>query len=131
MTRTTRRLQWTLVLGLSGVLLSGSAAIAQDSGSSSSSSGSSYPGSSSSGSSSGGYSPEGGAQAGGAGSGLGSVSNESLDATTTTTTTTTGDDFGTVDDTAPLPNTGGEPLLMAMFGSIMAGSALLLRRKLS
>lgn len=129
MTRTTRRLQWTLVLGLSGVLLSGGIANAQDSGSSSSSSG--YPGSSSSGSSSGGYSPEGGAQAGGAGSGLGSVSNESVDATTTTTTTTTGDDFGTADTTAPLANTGGEPLLMAMFGSIMAGSALLLRRKLS
>jgi len=130
MTRTTRRLQWTLVLGLSGVLLCGSAAIAQDSGSSSSSSGS-YPGSSSGSGSSGGYSSSGGGQAGGAGSGLGSVSNESIDATTTTTTTTTGADFETVGDTAPLPNTGGEPLLMAMFGSIMAGSALLLRRKLS
>ncbi|MDF2440265.1 MAG: hypothetical protein JWN98_1249 [Abditibacteriota bacterium] len=131
MTRTTRRLQWTLVLGLSGVLVCSGTANAQSGGSSSSYPGGSSSGGSSSGGSSSGYPGEGGMQAGGAGSGLGSVSNESMDTTMTTTTTTTGADFETVGDTAPLPNTGGEPLLMAMFGSIMAGSALLLRRKLS
>lgn len=138
MIRTTRRIQWTIVLGVSSALLCSSVANAQDSGSSSggppggypggSSSGSgSYPGSSSSGSSSG-YSSGGGSAAGGAGSGLGSVSNESVE---TTTVTTTGTEFDSVDATTPLPNTGGEPLLMAMFGSLIAGSALLLRRKLS
>ena len=134
MTRTIRSMQWTLVLGVSSALLCGSAVNAADSGSGSSSSGSSssgppggYPGSSGSGSSSG-YSPEGGSAVGGVGSGSGSVNNESVE--TTTTTTTTGTEFDTV-ETTPLPNTGGEPLLMAMFGSLMAGSALLLRRKLS
>lgn len=62
-------------------------------------------------------------------SGLGTVSNDSLDSTssTTTTTTTTGLDG----DTDTLPNTGGEPLLMSLMGSLVAGSALLLRRKIS
>jgi LPXTG-motif cell wall-anchored protein len=30
-----------------------------------------------------------------------------------------------------MPNTGGAPLLMALAGSLTAGSALLLRRKLN
>jgi LPXTG-motif cell wall-anchored protein len=37
--------------------------------------------------------------------------------------------FGAAETT--LPKTGGEPLMLTLFGSLTAGSALLLRRKLS
>ncbi len=60
-----------------------------------------------------------------------------IDSTSTTTTQTVdyGSDpgYGTtaVTDSAPLDNTGGEPLVFTLLGSLVAGSALLMRRKLS
>jgi LPXTG-motif cell wall-anchored protein len=48
---------------------------------------------------------------------------------TTTTTTVTDSEFAT--DTATLPDTGGAPLLMALAGSMAAGGAFFLRRKLA
>lgn len=87
-------------------------------------------GSGSYGSSSGGsaYGAPGGAQTAGA-----------IDSTSTTTQTTdyaSGGDYGAAPtgdlsaDTAPLDNTGGEPLVITLLGSLVAGSALLMRRKL-
>ncbi len=92
------------------------------------SSGGPGPGSSSSGSSSSGgaYGAPGDAQTAGA-----------IDSTSTTTTVEYGTDGGygagvdTAVDTAPLDNTGGEPLVITLLGSLVAGSALLMRRKLS
>jgi LPXTG-motif cell wall-anchored protein len=49
---------------------------------------------------------------------------------TTTTTTVTATDSAFVDDTATLPDTGGAPLLMALAGTMVAGGAFFLRRKL-
>ena len=51
----------------------------------------------------------------------------------TTTVTVTETDTAAVgaDETTTMPNTGGAPLLMALAGSLTAGSALLLRRKLN
>lgn len=53
--------------------------------------------------------------------------------TQTTQQTSTGgygaDDYSA--DNSTLPNTGGEPLLMMMAGTLLAGSAFALRRKLS
>jgi LPXTG-motif cell wall-anchored protein len=54
--------------------------------------------------------------------------------TTTTTTETTYNGGGmdpnmTMTDSATLPNTGGEPLIISMLGTLMAGSGLVLRRK--
>ncbi len=36
-----------------------------------------------------------------------------------------------MEDAAPLENTGGEPLLFAIGGALLAGSALVMRRRLS
>lgn len=109
----TRRTKFASLLSLGGALLLTSVAFSQGypgstSGGSSSTSGgsSSYPGSSSGG--------------GGGANDLGSVSSSS---TTTDVTTQTS-------DTKTVPNTGGEPLLMTLFGSLTAGSALMLRRKI-
>jgi LPXTG-motif cell wall-anchored protein len=57
--------------------------------------------------------------------------------TTTTTTTTTQNDTGDYqavgadDNSAPLPNTGGEPLLFVLAGSILIGGGWVLRRKMA
>ena len=67
----------------------------------------------------------------------GSQTAGAIDSTTTSQTTTT--DYAAdgaygaapVGDTAPLDNTGGEPLMLTLLGSLVAGSALLMRRKLS
>lgn len=48
----------------------------------------------------------------------------------TQSTTTAGDPYA-MESTDTLPNTGGEPLLMMMAGTLMAGSAFAMRRKLS
>lgn len=53
---------------------------------------------------------------------------------TTQQTSMSGDDYGAdpyAADSGTLPNTGGEPLLMMMAGTLLAGSAFALRRKLS
>jgi LPXTG-motif cell wall-anchored protein len=71
-------------------------------------------------------SPEGSGAPTGA-SDIGAVSNE----TTTTTTTTTTDVDPYAATAEPLPNTGGEPLLLSMLGSMVAGGAFFLRRKIS
>ena len=106
-----RRTQFVTLLSLGGALMMGSAAHAQMGNSASGSSG--YPGGSSSmGSSSG---------SGGA-TGAGAVNNASFNSTSDTTTAST------ASPSTP-PNTGGEPLLMSLLGSLTAGSALLLRRK--
>lgn len=120
MTRSTRRLQWTLTLALSGALLCGTAGAQSPSSTAGPSSGSGSGSSSA-------YGSESGAPAGGGSASLGTVSNETTE--TTSITTATGADFETAE--APLPNTGGEPLLVTMLGSLLAGSALLLRRKVS
>jgi hypothetical protein len=56
-------------------------------------------------------------------------------ATDTTTVTVTDTDPAVAavgaEETSTMPNTGGAPLLMALAGSLTAGSALLLRRKLN
>jgi len=51
--------------------------------------------------------------------------------TTTTTATNSGGDYQIVDDTAPLPNTGGEPLLFVLAGSMLIGGGWVLRRKMA
>ncbi len=103
----TRRTQFVTLLSLGSALLLSSHGYAQNSPSGSS---------------------EG---AGGAAGGGASVSNtetaggaggETADVTATTTTTETTE--------TTMANTGGEPWLMALAGSLTAGSALLLRRKL-
>ena len=115
-----RRTQFVTLLGVGSALLMSSAAHAQGypGGGSSSipGSGGGYPGGSGSYPGSGGS----GGASGGA-SDAGSVSSSSTTTDTTMSTTTT--------PTTP-PNTGGEPLLMSLFGSLTAGSALFLRRKL-
>lgn len=58
----------------------------------------------------------------------------SLQTTTTTTTQTNGGDYQVVggdSDTAPLPNTGGEPLLFVLAGSMLIGGGWVLRRKMA
>lgn len=116
-----RRTQFVTLLGLGSALLISSAAHAQGYPG-----GGGYPGGSST---SGGGSATMGSSSttGGAGgaNGAGAVSNTSLNSSTDTTTATTTD---TAVPSTP-PNTGGEPLLMSLLGSLTAGSALLLRRK--
>lgn len=115
----TRRTKFASLLTLGSALIVSSAAYSQYPGGGSSypgSSGSSYPGSSGGSS----YPGGGGGTTGGA-SDMGSVDSSAV--TTTDTTVTT--------DTTTIPNTGGEPLLMTLLGSMVAGSALMLRRKLS
>ena len=104
-------------MALMGMAMAQSGSPSPSPGSSGSSSGGSPGGSS--------YGAPGGAQAGGA-----------IDSTTTTTSQTT--DYAAdgaygaapAGDTAPLDNTGGEPLVLTLLGSLVAGSALLMRRKL-
>lgn len=113
-----RRTQFVTLLGVGSALLMSSAAHAQGYPG-----GGSYPGGSGGypgGSSGGGY-PGGSGGASGGATDAGAVSSSSTTTDTTLTTTTTPD--------TP-PNTGGEPLLMSLFGSLTAGSALFLRRKL-
>jgi LPXTG-motif cell wall-anchored protein len=50
---------------------------------------------------------------------------------TTATTVTSTETTEFVDDASTLPNTGGQPLLMALAGSMLAGSAFFLRRRMS
>jgi LPXTG-motif cell wall-anchored protein len=76
------------------------------------------------------------ADAGGQSSGnneLGSIdtSQPSTSTTTTTTNTTSGDYQVVGDDSAPLPNTGGEPLLFVLAGSMLIGGGWALRRKMT
>lgn len=77
------------------------------------------------------------ADAGGQSSGsneLGSIdtSQPTTSTTTTTTTNTTSGDYQVVgDDSAPLPNTGGEPLLFVLAGSMLIGGGWVLRRKMT
>jgi len=61
--------------------------------------------------------------------GAATVTNENTFASTSTTTSDSGLDYGV--ETSALPKTGGEPLLLTLLGSLTAGGALLLRRKLS
>ena len=115
----TRKTQLVNLLSLGSALLVSSHAYAQNGASGSSGASGSMPmGSSPS------MSSEGMGSGGAAGGGA-SVSNtggEGVDMTTTTTTEET--------TTTTLPNTGGEPWLMALSGSLTAASALFLRRKL-
>ena len=58
----------------------------------------------------------------------------SMTTSQTSQTVSTGDAYGAdsyASDSGTLPNTGGEPLLMMMAGTLLAGSAFALRRKLS
>ena len=80
--------------------------------------------------------PPGAAPGGAPAAAGGEATVTNLDTTTTTTTSSTGlgGDFGTdvgATDSTALPKTGGEPLIMTLLGSLTAGGALLLRRKLS
>lgn len=62
------------------------------------------------------------------------VTNANTTTTTEAVTTTSPDAaIGGASDAnaAPLPNTGGEPLLMVLGGIVLAGGSLLLRRKLA
>lgn len=74
--------------------------------------------------------PAGAPGATGAPSELGTVSNQ-----TTTTTTTVSDPSIITEDTTvaampeTLPETGGEPWMLALGGSLLAGTALVMRRK--
>ena len=72
----------------------------------------------------------------------GSISNAPVAATTTTTTTTgiapdsqfvPADDAAISSDTdsSQIPNTGGEPLIMALAGLSIAGAAVAMRRKVT
>jgi len=70
-----------------------------------------------------------GAPSGAAAAAPGTVTNEST-YSETSVTTEGGADFGAAEP-ATLPTTGGEPLVLTLLGSLTAGSALLLRRKLS
>ncbi len=116
MTRTTRRISWTLLCGVTGAMLMGSAAQAQDPGAP----GGPPPG----------YSGPPTGAPGAPGTGDAALSNVTNETVTTTTTTTDVDPLAATDVTAePLPNTGGEPLLMSMLGTMMAGGAFMLRRK--
>ncbi|MEO6907804.1 MAG: LPXTG cell wall anchor domain-containing protein [Abditibacteriaceae bacterium] len=73
-----------------------------------------------------------GAKAGTKTNDLGSV-DTSKQTTITTTTTKTDSGVGSYQvaggDTAPLPNTGGEPLLFVLAGSMLIGGGWVLRRK--
>jgi len=54
--------------------------------------------------------------------------------TTTVTTQTSGGNSAVVgedNDSAPLPNTGGEPLLFVLAGSMLIGGGWVLRRKMA
>ena len=58
----------------------------------------------------------------------------SMTTSQTSQTVSTGDAYDAdsyAGDNGTLPNTGGEPLLMMMAGTLLAGSAFALRRKLS
>ena len=74
--------------------------------------------------------PAGDPAAGGAPGGTADTGAVTNDTTTVTVTETDTAAVG-ADETTTMPNTGGAPLLMALAGSLTAGSALLLRRKLS
>jgi len=72
------------------------------------------------------------------GAAAGGASTEgTIDTSTTTTTTTTEIDGAAggvgVEPMAsePLPNTGGAPLALSMLGTLLAGSAFMVRRKLN
>jgi LPXTG-motif cell wall-anchored protein len=134
----TRRNQLGSLCGVGGALLStllmGTAVQAQSpSASPGAGSGSSYPGGSSSSS---GY-PGGGSSSGSGypGASGGASTAGTVDSSTTTTTTTTIDapvgDVGFETASEPLPNTGGAPLALTMLGSLMAGGAFMLRRKIN
>ena len=128
----TRRTQLTSLLALGGALLWSGVAHSQYGGG--------YPG----GGGGGGGDPGGGAPAGGgypggggggypggggggpaAGGGASDLSTVTNTSTETVTTDTAMVEEGT------MPNTGGEPLLMSLIGSLTACGALALRRKLS
>ena len=72
-------------------------------------------------------------------SGQTSSANEpgSIDTSKVTTTATTETDAGTApaigaeDNTAPLPNTGGEPLVFVLAGSMLIAGGWALRRKMA
>jgi LPXTG-motif cell wall-anchored protein len=64
----------------------------------------------------------------------GSIDTSQRTVTTTTTTKTGGGSYQVVDGdtgTAPLPNTGGEPLLFVLAGSMLIGGGWVLRRKMT
>ena len=77
--------------------------------------------------------PAGDPAAGGAPGAPGGTADTGAVTNDTTTVTVTETDTAAVgaNETTTMPNTGGAPLLMALAGSLTAGSALLLRRKLS
>jgi len=63
----------------------------------------------------------------------GSIDTSKQTTTTTTTTQTSGADNQAVGGdtaTAPLPNTGGDPLLFVLAGSMLIGGGWVLRRKM-
>lgn len=75
---------------------------------------------------------QGGAAPNTAGADAGVVTNQTTTESTTTVVPTTDVMTETTSyDTAPLENTGGEPLLFAIGGALLAGSALVMRRRLS
>jgi LPXTG-motif cell wall-anchored protein len=61
----------------------------------------------------------------------GSIDTSQQTTTTTTTTHTDGGDYQVVADSTPLPNTGGEPLLFVLAGSMLIGGGWVLRRKMT
>jgi len=110
----TRKTQLVTLLSLGSALLVSSHAYAQNGASGSSGVSGSSPSMSSESMGSGG--------AAGGGASVSNAGSEGVDMTTTTTTEET--------TTTTLPNTGGDPWLMALSGSLTAASALFLRRKL-
>lgn len=62
----------------------------------------------------------------------GSIDTSQQMVTTTTTTQTNGGEYQVdYSDSAPLPNTGGEPLLFVLAGSMLVGGGLVMRRKMA
>jgi LPXTG-motif cell wall-anchored protein len=61
----------------------------------------------------------------------GSIDTSQRTTTTTTTTHTDGGEYQVVADATPLPNTGGEPLLFMLAGTLLIGGGWVLRRKMA
>ncbi len=125
-----KRTQLVVMMGLSTSMLAG-AALAQgspgmggSSGMPGSGGGAGMSGMSSSGGPSG--MPGGGMSMSPGGSAAGGDAGSISNVETTETNTST-----SFDDTGALPNTGGEPWMMLLAGSLTAGGAFFLRRKLA
>jgi len=61
----------------------------------------------------------------------GSIDTSKQVTTTTTTTHTNSGGYQVTESDAPLPNTGGEPLLFVLAGSMLIGGGWVLRRKMA